>query len=399
VSGRRWLFPWLPLLGLVAACRSTPARPPGSTGPEHTRAQPPGPTAAPLQLAFLRDFNPARAGSAAVDALAPSWGAAGLGGLSGLFYAESSRTLYAVSDNCSRGPARIYACEVELDASRFVVEPRAVSLLRDTRGSGLSDYCDAESISADPAGGVFIGTENHDDKPDMRWPSILRVASDGSITADLPLPEALLPESAGPHARGTRDNLAFEGLTVSPSGRWLTASTEGALEQDGPLATFEHGMLVRVLRWDLAAPGPPAQFHYATEPVPRPASGGSDILGLGVSELLSLDDQRWLVVERAYVAPADAHGTNTIRIFEVTLPAGSPLAAPGASLPLLPKRLVLDLDDVRSQLEPGQQTLDNIEGMTFGPRLPSGERTLLLVSDDNFSDAQRTMFLAFRIVE
>lgn len=361
--------------------------------------RPPGSAAAPLELVFLHDFNPGRAGSAAVDPLAPAWGAPGLGGLSGLFYAESSRTLYAVSDNCSRGPARIYACDVELDASRFVVEPRAVSLLRDTRGSGLSDHCDAEAISADPAGGFFIGTENHDDKPDMRWPSILRVASDGSITGSLPLPEALLPESAGAHTRGTRDNLAFEGLTVSPSGRWLTASTEGALQQDGPLATFEHGMLVRVLRWDLAAQGPPAQYRYATEPVPRPASGASDIQGMGVSELLSLDEQRVLVLERAYVAPADAHGTNTIRIFEATLPAGSSPADPEAGLPLLPKRLVLDLDDIRPQLEPGQQTLDNIEGMTFGPRLPSGERSLLLVSDDNFSDAQRTLFLAFRIVE
>ena len=35
--------------------------------------------------------------------------------------------------------------------------------------------------------------------------------------------------------------------------------------------------------------------------------------------------------------------------------------------------------------------------MTFGPRLPDGRATLLLVSDDNFSGKQRTWFLMFAI--
>ena len=39
--------------------------------------------------------------------------------------------------------------------------------------------------------------------------------------------------------------------------------------------------------------------------------------------------------------------------------------------------------------------LDNVEGMTFGPRLADGRRTLLLVSDNNFAPAQFTQFLLF----
>jgi hypothetical protein len=42
-------------------------------------------------------------------------------------------------------------------------------------------------------------------------------------------------------------------------------------------------------------------------------------------------------------------------------------------------------------------TLDNIEGITFGPTLPNGERSLVLVSDNNLQDIQFTPFLAFRI--
>jgi 3-phytase len=53
-------------------------------------------------------------------------------------------------------------------------------------------------------------------------------------------------------------------------------------------------------------------------------------------------------------------------------------------LPGLPKELVAT-------------ALDNFEGMTFGPRLPDGRATLLLVSDDNFRNIQRTWFLALAI--
>jgi hypothetical protein len=385
-GGRSWCFTLTLVSGLVAACPSPPPRAPGR--------------AAGLRLAFLHDFNPPRAGTSPADPLAAAWGAVALGGLSGLYYAESSRTLFGVSDNCSRAPARIYAFDLQLSAARFRVEPRSVLPLRDTRGTGSLDLCDSESLTADPAGGFFIGTENHDDRPGMRFPSILRVTPEGAITGVLPLPEAFLPEVEGVHTRGTRDNQAFEGLSVSPSGRWLTAITESALQQDGPEASFEQGTIVRLLRWDLAKHGPPEQFRYAAEAVPRPAKGAEDLQGgNGVSEILSLDDQRLLVLERAYVAPPRAHGTNTIRIFEATLPSSAGTVASSEPGPLLPKRLVLDLDEILPQLEPGQQTLDNLEGMTFGPRLPSGERTLLLVSDDNFSEYQRTTFLAFRLVE
>ena len=41
--------------------------------------------------------------------------------------------------------------------------------------------------------------------------------------------------------------------------------------------------------------------------------------------------------------------------------------------------------------------LDNIEGMTWGPTLANGKRTLVFVSDDNFSPMQTTQFLAFEL--
>ena len=41
--------------------------------------------------------------------------------------------------------------------------------------------------------------------------------------------------------------------------------------------------------------------------------------------------------------------------------------------------------------------LDNIEGLTFGPNLSQGDRSLILVSDNNFQTIQKTQILAFRL--
>ena len=54
------------------------------------------------------------------------------------------------------------------------------------------------------------------------------------------------------------------------------------------------------------------------------------------------------------------------------------------------KSLLLNLDTLGIPL-------DNVEGMTFGPRLRGGKRTLLLVSDNNFAPSQFTQFLLFAL--
>jgi hypothetical protein len=52
--------------------------------------------------------------------------------------------------------------------------------------------------------------------------------------------------------------------------------------------------------------------------------------------------------------------------------------------------LLLDLDELGIPL-------DNVEGLTLGPRLPDGGRSIVLVSDDNFAASQFTQFLLFAL--
>ena len=61
-----------------------------------------------------------------------------------------------------------------------------------------------------------------------------------------------------------------------------------------------------------------------------------------------------------------------------------------AGLRPVEKTLLLNLDGLGLPL-------DNVEGMAFGPDLPDGRRSLVLVSDNNFAPAQFTQFLLFSV--
>ncbi len=78
------------------------------------------------------------------------------------------------------------------------------------------------------------------------------------------------------------------------------------------------------------------------------------------------------------------------------------LSAVARSLPLrlLRRRvvgLVADLATWIPSFPPSLATLSNIEGLSFGPPGPKGERTVMLVSDDNFRPTQTTAFIWFAL--
>jgi hypothetical protein len=55
------------------------------------------------------------------------------------------------------------------------------------------------------------------------------------------------------------------------------------------------------------------------------------------------------------------------------------------------KKLLLNLDSLGTYV-------DNLEGMTFGPDLPNGHKTLILVADNNFSAFEKTQFFLFEVI-
>ncbi len=56
------------------------------------------------------------------------------------------------------------------------------------------------------------------------------------------------------------------------------------------------------------------------------------------------------------------------------------------------KNLLADLSAM-----PQVRNLDNVEGITLGPKLSDGRQSVVLVTDDNFSPTQMTQFYAFAL--
>jgi hypothetical protein len=92
-----------------------------------------------------------------------------------------------------------------------------------------------------------------------------------------------------------------------------------------------------------------------------------------------------------------APGTgNTIKLYSVAMPGADDVNGLDSIAALLPtlrpvqKTLLFDLRTLGIPL-------DNVEGMTLGPRLPDGRQSLVMVSDNNFAASQFTQFLLFAV--
>ena len=56
------------------------------------------------------------------------------------------------------------------------------------------------------------------------------------------------------------------------------------------------------------------------------------------------------------------------------------------------------MDDIRDSLPAGLRKIDNFEGITWGPKSPKGNQTLLLVTDNNFNSNQVTQFVTLEYI-
>jgi hypothetical protein len=317
-----------------------------------------------------------------------------VGGLSGLAWDEASRSFWAISDDRGQhGPVRAYRLQIDLfpgGAASRPSEPavtiRQMLALSDAKGRPFAPgSVDTEGIALLP-GGFLVSTEAI---PHRGVAAVIgEHGPDGRLRGELPLPSRYRSTAD----RGVRENLGFEGLATTRDGRYLFAAVENALVQDGPVADAGVASSARILRFDLEKKGPPAEFAYHVDAVfPAPATDGAFRVN-GLSDLLPLGGDRLLVLERQFVEGAG----NAARVFDVSL-AGAEDISNRDSLARTPsvvpasKTLLLDLADTGIPLE-------NFEGMAFGPRLPDGRATRVLVSDDTFNPVQEaTTFLVFAV--
>jgi hypothetical protein len=315
-----------------------------------------------------------------------------MGGLSSITYDAQKQVYYAISDDrSSKAPARFYTLKINWQSGKLEKEQvnfTGVTTLLDENGKSFPE------LSLDPEGiaftgnSVFVSSEGDVDR--QINPFIKEFSIEGKLLKTLAIPELFLPDDKG--SKGIRNNLSFESLTLTPDRKYLFTATENALLQDGAVASLETGSPCRILRYDAVSGNPEASFLYITEPLPAGANPVGKLTRNGLVDLLAIDDNRLLSLERAVSLET---GT-TIRIFEISLEKGDRIEALESlqnrisEVSPAQKRLLLDLETLKIPL-------DNIEGLTFGPALADASRGLILVSDNNFSPLQETQILGFQI--
>lgn len=316
-----------------------------------------------------------------------------VGGLSGITYDPRRGVYYALSDDRSQlAPARFYTLEIGLEDGRLlpgeVTVVGVTTLLAEDGAPFPARGVDPEGIALSPSGTLYVSSEGDSRKGIP--PFVRELALDGSHRRSFRVPAAYLP--AGDGQRGVRFNLGFEALTVTPDGGFLFTAAENALVQDGPKAAVGRRSPTRLLRLDVASGEPAGELLYLADPVAAPPLVPGALTVAGLVELLALDGESLLALERSYSAGVG----NSIRLYRISLAGADPIAGRRrldlAAEPLQPvcKELLLDLAELGL-------ALDNLEGMTLGPTLPDGRRSLVLVSDDNFNPLQVSQFLAFAL--
>jgi hypothetical protein len=313
--------------------------------------------------------------------------------LSTLGYDPATKTFWSLSDDRgARDQVRAYRIRLTLtdEAGKVKKEPevRVEQILRIANLDGRpfqGGAIDPEGMAHRSDGSFFFSTE-----PILTQgiPALIALGGpDGRLRREITLPAHCRP-GAG---RGIRENLGFEGLALSPSGRFLFAGLEDAEEQDGPIASPSAASPSRIFRFDLEKGEARSEFVYVVEPVSTPSIPQSGYLMNGLSDFVVLSDTRLFTLERQFVQGVG----NTVRIFDVSLDGATDVSAldslSGASWVPATKTLLLDLSELGIPL-------DNYEGMSFGPDLPDGRGTLVLVTDDNFNSLQEsTTFLVLAV--
>jgi 3-phytase/alkaline phosphatase D len=303
-----------------------------------------------------------------------------VGGLSSITFDRRAGVFYAVSDDPSQfQPARFYTVGIDLSDGRLSdgdVRFDAVTTLRAPEGGAYAPLSlDPEGLALTKDRELILTSEGFTDR--LIDPFVRRYALDGTFRASLPVPQPFLPTAD--HSSGVRQNLALESAGVPPNGRFLFTATENALFQDGPAATIANGSPARILRYNLQTGRLDREWKYLTDPVAEPPAPPTQFSVNGLVELLPLNNQHMIAMERSFSVGAPGTG-NTIKLYRISLSrAGSARKTP-----------LLNLDELGIPL-------DNVEGMTFGPRLPDGRRSVVLVSDNNFAASQFTQFLLFAL--
>jgi hypothetical protein len=259
--------------------------------------------------------------------------------------------------------------------------------------TALGNAFDPEGLVVVPSTGNFLVSDEY-------GPSLLEFDRSGNLVRRFKTPANLLPTvggqvdfTSGPGdtpalTTGREPNRGFEGLAISPSGKYAYAMLQNGTVTDG-WTSANRGQYTRIVKFDVETGEAVAQYAYPLE------STGQ---GRGISAIVALDDNRFLVLERnnrgvgvgATLSGADKNifEINLAGACDVTginLPASGALPAGCSAVTKSAKVIDLDANTLAAF---GNKAPEKMEGFAVGPQLANGLYVLLMGTDNDFSVTQ-----------
>jgi len=354
-----------------------------------------------------------------------------VGGISAIAYDVPRDRLYGLSDNRDR--PRFYTftladtlsgLQTESAQNSPILSIESVTYLKDADGNPYaSGQLDPEGMAITPSNTLLISSEGSPRKQIPPAVSEYDIAT-GQLKQSILVPSRYLPGSDLPDSDlpdsnlinrdlsdnalpnsvaeaeptqtlGVQENLGFEAIAVNVSSGTggiyepyrMFIATEGPLLQDldfAPDIPYKN----RVLHYTLDQ----YQTTLISEHLYEMDLSPTGAVLHGVSEIAVLDKGgHFLAIERSYgfqgfsiklyqLASGGATDISTVDSMQGDISRINPIQ----------KELLLDLSSLDIPLQ-------NYEAMTFGPTLGNRQRSLFLMSDDNFSSDQETSLLIFRL--
>ena len=325
-----------------------------------------------------------------------------IGGLSSIDYDAKNELYYFICDDRAvYGDARFYTAKIHLSPNKIdSIAFKDVVSFKNALGEKYSNWEKYPSASIDPEDMRFNPKTNTliwssegarvimPDFSVLQNPTIQSTDLKGNFVNEYHLPTNLMMQKG---EKGPRSNGVLEGLTFDNKYKTLYANIEEPLYEDDTEASTTKGGLIRLYQFDAKSRKNTAQFAYLLDPIANEPKPKNAFAVNGVSAIQYYGKNQLLVVERSYSTGKQAC---TIKVYLCDISKATNIkniaSLKKEDFILSSKKLILNMDAL------GIFT-DNIEGLTFGPKLANGNPSLIFVSDNNFSDKQKTQILLFEV--
>ena len=344
------------------------------------------------------------------------------GAFSGIYYLPSVNQWFGLSD---RGPGggtldyntRLQRFSLDVDKatgaiSNFQIQQTILfrngsaylNGLAPASASTLGNSFDPEGIVVLPRSGNFLVSDEY-------GPSVYEFTPGGQFIRSFAVPSNILPKSSGSTdylaspkpgtlTSGREGNRGLEGLAVSPDGRFAFAMLQNGVITDGNSSgsSFARSGYTRILKYDVDSGNVVGQYAYQL------ASAGQ---GRGISEIVALDDHRFMVIERnnrgvgvpnanlnspdKNIFVIDLDGASDVSAVDLTT---TPLGAGMVPVTKSPKFIDLDFNTIAAF---NNKSPEKWEGLAVGPQLNDGSYLLLTGTDNDYSVTQNGSYTQFDV--